>query len=146
MQSKAPSMKDVRRISGIALWVSDLERTAAFYRDVIGVPLVYSDAHEPKNIPHYETMWNGDGRTLDQLDWSKEGPSEPSLWLNLYPAQDKPTSSVELSFPVPNLEEVHRRANKWGAKMVSELRDTPWDGREFIIEDPDGNQVAVTGE
>ena len=140
------STEDTRRISGIALWVSDLERSASFYRDVIGVPLAYGDAHEPKNVPHYEAMWNGDGRTIDELDWSKEGPSEPSLWLNLYLAQDERTSGVELSFPVPNLEEVYRRADEWGAKLVSEPRGTPWGGREFIIEDPDGNQVAVTGQ
>ena len=65
------------RIGSVALWVSDLELSASFYRDVVGLPLTFSDPHEPENVPHYETMWNGDGRLLDELDWSKEGPSEP---------------------------------------------------------------------
>lgn len=77
-------------MSAVALWVGDLERSANFYRDVIGVPLEYSDAHEPENLPHYETMWG---------EWSSQGPVEPNLWFNLYPMRDKPTSGAQLGFP-----------------------------------------------
>lgn len=121
-------------MSAVALWVGDLERSANFYRDVIGVPLEYSDAHEPENLPHYETMWG---------EWSSQGPVEPNLWFNLYPMRDKPTSGAQLGFPAPSLGEVHDRASKAGVRIVAEPREVPW-GREAVYEDPDGNLVTVT--
>ena len=134
MAAEPKLMRDVRRISAIALWVSDLERSAAFYRDIIGVPLVHSDPHEPENVEHYETMWG---------EWDDHGPVEPDLWFNVFPAHDVVTRGASLSFPVPSLAEVHALATKQGVTVRSEPTDVPW-GRSASYEDPDGNLVTVT--
>ena len=127
-------MKDVCRLGALGLWVGDLERSAAFYRDIIGLPLVYSDPHEPENVPHYETMWG---------EWGEQGPVEPYLWFNLYAQRETPTSGVQLGFPIPNLNEVHERALASGVKVLAAPRSVPW-GQAAVYEDPDGNLVEVT--
>lgn len=121
-------------MNAVALWVADLERSAAFYRDVIGVPIEYSDPHEPENVPHYETMWG---------DWGDAGPLEPHLWFNLYAARDAVSTGAMLSFPVPSIDEVHARASAAGAPVVEAPRAVPW-GRQAVYSDPDGNSVTVS--
>ena len=128
-------MKESRRIGAVALWVEDLELSASFYRDIVGVPLDYSDPHEPENVPHYETMWG---------DWDENGPVEPYLWLNLYAGKDRRTSAAHLSIRVPDLDEVHARATKKGVKVITPPSASPFGGSRAVFEDPDGNLIEVS--
>lgn len=130
-----PSMKDARRIGAVALWVEDLERSASFYRDIIGVPIEYSDPHEPENVPHYETMWG---------EWGEQGPIEPYLWLNLYAGLGRRTSEAHLSIRIPNLDAVHERATQEGVKVVTPPTPSPFGGNRAVFEDPDGNLVELS--
>ena len=128
------SMSDERRVSAITLWVSDLEASAAFYREVVGIPVEHSDPHEPENLEHYELMWG---------EWGEKGPVEPYLWFDLFPAQGTVTRGVRLGLSVPSIEEAQARASERGVTIVSGPTQVPW-GRELLIEDPDGNLVALT--
>lgn len=122
-------------MGAVALWVADLEKSAAFYRDVIGIPLEYSDAHDPENVPHYEIMWG---------DWEDHGPVEPYLWFNLYASHDRKTSGAHVSIRVPDIERVHANARQFGMNVVTPPTDSPFGGRRAVIEDPDGNLVEIS--
>ncbi len=134
MNAQTPDLATSRRPTAVALWVSDLERAAAFYRDVVGVPLEYSDPHEPENVEHYEVMWG---------EWGDQGPVEPYLWFNLFASRGRVTSGAQLSFPVGDLAEVHQRAVAAGIRVLREPAAVPW-GRSSLYEDPDGNLVSLT--
>lgn len=129
------SMKESRRIGAVALWVRDLELSASFYRDIVGMPLEYSDPHDPENVPHYETMWR---------EWDEHGPVEPYLWLNLYSGLDRQTSGAQLSIRVPDLNEAHKRAVTKGVKVVVAPVASPFGGSRAVFEDPDGNLVELS--
>lgn len=135
MTTETSAMGDTRRIGAVALWVDDLERSAGFYRDIVGIPLEYSDPHEPENVPHYETMWG---------EWGDQGPVEPYLWFNLYSGLGRRTSGAHISIRVPNLDEVHERANRADVKVVASPGASPFGGRRAVFEDPDGNLVEVS--
>ncbi len=72
-------------MTAVALWVRDLERSASFYRDVVGVPLEFSEPHEPENVEHYEVMWG---------DWGEKGPTEPSLLESVWCESRLPSPGV----------------------------------------------------
>jgi catechol 2,3-dioxygenase-like lactoylglutathione lyase family enzyme len=133
-----------RRIDGVALWASDLNQSVAFYRDLIGVPLTYSDPHPPEDVPHHEAMWNGDGRLLADLDWSAEGPSDPSLWFNLYQADGPPTTGAQVSIPVDDVDRVHTEAISAGVEVLCEPASGAFGGRRAVLLDPDGNRVEIS--
>ena len=129
------SMKKSRRIGAVALWVKDLELSANFYRDIVGIPLEYSDPHDPENVPHYETMWG---------EWDDHGPVEPYLWLNLYTGLGRQTSGAHLSIRVPNLSKAHALATERGVKVVVAPVASPFGGSRAVFEDPDGNFVELS--
>ncbi len=129
-------MNEERRIGAVALWVSDLELSAAFYREIIGIALEHSGPHEPENVPHYETMWGA---------WDDQGPVEPYLWFNLYAATGKPTTGLDLGISVPSLDEVHQRAISAGVKVIKHPAAGTFGGRSATYEDPDGNVVTISG-
>jgi catechol 2,3-dioxygenase-like lactoylglutathione lyase family enzyme len=128
-------MQDDRRMSAVALWVADLEKSASFYRDVIGIPIEYSDPHEPENVPHYEIMWG---------DWGEHGPVEPYLWFNIYASPDRKTSGAHVSIRVPDVDRVIELAGHAGIKVVTEPNESPFGGRRAVFEDPDGNLVEIS--
>lgn len=118
----------VRRITAVELWAADADASARFYREVVGVDLGESHAHEPENLEHHETMFG-----------SFEDDSY--VFFTILPARDRPTAQV--GFRVDDLDAVHARAVDAGVTVVRPPHDEPW-GRSAQYRDPDGTIVSVT--
>lgn len=114
------------RLVFVALRVRDLEATARFYRDAIGVPL--REAGGSGEEVHREYSWT-DGAYLHFALFSAGPGSE--------------ARGVELSFFVADVDEAHARAVAAAADVASEPEDRPW-GRMAAYRDPDGNLVSLT--
>lgn len=110
------------RLVFVGLRVRDLEASARFYREAIGVPLEPGSGSEEE---HREYSWREGGY----------------LHFALFPGGT--TSGAWVGFDVEDVSAAHERAVAAGAEVVHEPRDEPW-GRTSSYRDPDGNLVALT--
>jgi lactoylglutathione lyase len=123
-------MATTRRLVAVILSVSDLDRATMLYREAFGVELHPGDngGDDPwTSGQHAEISWT-DGAYLH---------------FALYPAKDRPTSGVQISLGVDDVEEAHHRAVKAGATVLHGPREEPW-GRSSRYQDSDGNVVELT--
>jgi predicted enzyme related to lactoylglutathione lyase len=114
------------RLVFVALRVRDLEASARFYREAIGIPL--REAGGSTEESHREYSWT-DGKYLHFALFSARPGAE--------------TANVELAFFVDDVEAAHARALAAGAEVDSAPHDEPW-GRTAGYRDPNGNLVALT--
>jgi len=124
----------VERLIFIALNVSDLEQSSAFYRAAFSI-----DLHLGKNEPETDTWIGGDHTAFSWTDGA-------FLHFALFPASppERPVSrDVQLGMSVTNIDEAHSRALSSGATVVHGPRQEPW-GMTSRYRDPDGNLVSVT--
>lgn len=119
------------RISSVNLRVADLERSAAFYRDLVGLQLDASYGHPPENLPHCEVMFGSFEDLYVFFVLFEAAPGEETV-------------RADVGFHVDDLDAAHVRMLAGGAKVVSEPHDVPW-GREAAYLDPDGNTVTLGG-
>jgi predicted enzyme related to lactoylglutathione lyase len=123
-------MTDGRRLVAVILSVSDLDRSTTLYREVFGV-----DLHPGDNGG--DDPWIGGQHA--EVSWTQGA----YLHFALYPAKDRPTTGVQISLSVDDIESSHDRAVRAGAKVLHEPRKEPW-GRSARYEDFDGNVVELT--
>jgi predicted enzyme related to lactoylglutathione lyase len=118
------------RLVTVILEVSDLDRSVALYRDAFGV-----DLHPGDN--GVEDRWIGGEHA--EISW-REGAY---LHFALYPAKERPTSGVQITFSVDDIDSAHAAAVRAGARALHEPRTEPW-GRSGRYEDFDGNVIELT--
>jgi predicted enzyme related to lactoylglutathione lyase len=123
-------MTDGRRLEAVILEVSDLQKSEVLYREGFGVLL-----HPGDN--GIEDRWIG-GRHAE-ISWTDGA----YLHFALYGAKEQPTSRIQLTFAVDDVEDAHAVAVRGGARVVHEPRDEPW-GRSGRYEDFDGNIIELT--
>lgn len=117
------------RINYSIVVVSDMERSVAFYRDVVGIPLKFES-------PGW-TEFATEGATL-------------ALHKSDAPAPDQKTSGVEhagqcrAGFQVPNLDEFHKRMTEYNVPCVQEPTKT-FGLRIAQHVDPDGLILSASG-
>jgi predicted enzyme related to lactoylglutathione lyase len=121
----------IERLVTVVLRVSDLDRSAALYRDGFGLDLHFGD-HEGNDEwtsgHHAATTWH-------------EGAF---LHFALYQSHDAAaTTRAQIAFRVDDLDSAHRRALNAGAELVHEPQTQPW-GRSARYLDPDGNVIELT--
>ena len=124
-----------RRLTFVALSVSDLQRSVQFYRGVLGVPLNEATHDSEKQDPWY-------GGKHAAYSWT----DGEFLHFALYPMHEpeRPVATAaQIGFQVGNLDSVHQRVVGSGAEVVLEPRSEPW-GRTARYLDPDGNIVSIT--
>jgi predicted enzyme related to lactoylglutathione lyase len=120
------------RLIEVELFVNDLERSVALYRDVIGLPLE-GHAHAEGDPIHHHAAWG---------DW-EAGPGGGFLLFSIYSAGAGEATRSSFGFTVPDLDAVHRQVEASGAKVVQAPQTRPW-GRSATYQDADGNTFSLT--
>jgi predicted enzyme related to lactoylglutathione lyase len=123
-------MPEHGRLVAVILEVSDLDSSAALYRDAFGL-----DLHPGDN--RVDDQWIG-GRHAE-ISW-KEGAY---LHFALYPAKERPTSGAQITISVDDIDNAHAAAVRAGARILHDPRSEPW-GRSGRYEDLDGNVIELT--
>ncbi|TMD59125.1 MAG: VOC family protein [Chloroflexi bacterium] len=111
------------RISTVWLYVRDLEASIAFYRDVLGVPLVRDD-HDP----HWAEAHLPGGLRF-ALHRAHEG------------AVPQTPGTITIDFAVEDIELAARRLREAGA-TVDEITREAW-GAAATTYDPDGYRISL---
>lgn len=117
----------MRKLDYAIVFVSDMKRAVAFYRDVLDLPLKFES-------PHW-TEFSNDGSTiaLHPADAVNPGLSEGR----------SPAGSCHLGFVVRNLDEIHRRMEARHVKCIQPPKKEEF-GRLAIYADPDGLLISVS--
>ncbi len=122
------------------LMVTDMERSVAFYRDVLGMALMFAlgpgrDTRQDPAGGVFATLeWDG-GQLMLQTVESLAGE------LAMFTADSRPTASGTLYFRGLDPDEVHGRA---AADRIVKAPFQQWYGmREVYLLDPDGYVVCA---
>ena len=115
------------RVNYAIIFVSDMKRSIAFYRDVIGMPLKFETSHW--------TEFATDGAT-----WAlhqSETDHRPD------PKGDPPPGRCRPVFTVPDLDAFHQRMIDHGVPCLQEPTEL-FGARLAQYRDPDGMPVSVS--
>ena len=118
------------RLVAVILEVSDLDSSAALYRDAFGL-----DLHPGDN--GVDDRWTGGSHA--EISW-REGAY---LHFALYTAKEQPTSGAQITVSVDDIDTAHAAAVRAGAHVLHEPRTEPW-GRSGRYKDFDGNMIELT--
>jgi lactoylglutathione lyase len=116
------------RVSFSIVFVSEMSRSVAFYRDVVGIPVRFE-------TPHW-TELGEEGDTAIALHLS--GPPEEPAELS----EDLEAGRCRPGFQVPDLDAFHVRMTEHGVPCVQEPRDV-FGARVAQYADPDGLVFSV---
>jgi catechol 2,3-dioxygenase-like lactoylglutathione lyase family enzyme len=121
--------------AGAILAVSDLERSLAFYRDLIGfeVEAMYDD-------PPYATL----AFTGMRLSLAEQGhPAEDRPGVRMTAPDDPSKANVVLVVEVGDARGRYAELEANGARFLAEPYEPPWGGCRFFCVDPDGYLVEI---
>ena len=111
--------------SRVLIRPTDLERSRAFYRDVLGLA-IYREFGRP---------------------WSQRGTvfflGGGFLEVSGHSDRPFPKGSMQLWLQVEDVEAAHRELAERGATVLREPRKEPWGLIEMWIADPDGVEICV---
>ena len=111
--------------------VNDLEKTIAWYRDVLGFVLVDEHRHEDKLV----------GASLRagvvsfmffQDDFAKGSDREKGVGFRIYCETEQ------------DIDQIAADIKGRGGKLLSEPTDQPWGTRDLAVEDPDGFRISIS--
>ena len=121
--------------AGAILAVSDVDRSLAFYRDLIGfeVEATYDD-------PPYATLTLA-GTRLSLAEQGHPAEDRPGVTMTA-PAQPG-KASVVLVVEVTDARATHTELEGKGARFLAEPYEPPWGGCRFFCVDPDGYLVEI---
>lgn len=115
----------MRRIDYIIWYVADLERSIAFYRDMIGVP--------------FKLL--GEGYAEFATENTKFALFERSGLPDLIGGGAGAAPCGEVGFRVEDVDAQARRLRDAGADIRTGPVDRPWGERTLHVADPDGNII-----
>jgi catechol 2,3-dioxygenase-like lactoylglutathione lyase family enzyme len=121
--------------AGTILAVADVERSLAFYRDMLGFELeaTYDD-------PPYATLARAGARvSLAQEGHAAEDRPGVSM---VAPADPSRLASI-LVLEVEDCLGAHRELTAAGVRFLAEPYSPPWGGHRCFAVDPDGNLVEL---
>ena len=116
-----------------SLTVNDLERSLAWYRDVVGFTV--DRKHEREGKLRAVSLRAGAVRILIGQDDGAKGLD-----------RGKGVGFSLMITTAQNVDDIARRIKELGGTLESEPTDTPWGGRLFRLQDPDGFKLAISSE
>ena len=128
-------MASNRRLTFVALSVSNLAGSLEFYRGVLGLPLTDESHDADLNDPWY----GGPHAAYSLTDGA-------FIHFALYPSrapQRSVSTAAQIGFHVADFDGVHARVVQAGITIVQSPRREPW-GQTARYLDPDGNIVSIT--
>lgn len=114
---------NVRSISAVTLAVADMARSVDFYRDQVGLEILYGSGSAS-----FTSFKVGDAYL--NLILSGQGPQEPMTWWG------------RLIFHVDDVDALYRRLVQAGLTPSTEPADASWGERYFHIDDPDSHELS----
>jgi lactoylglutathione lyase len=120
------------RLGYAILFVSDIEGSVRFYRDVLGVPFRFA------NETYAEFATEGAKFAL----YARH--ALPDLIGAQAPAGPVPWPQGEVAFFVEDPDGDYERLRRAGVTVLAPPTDRPWGERTLHIADPDGNVVELT--
>jgi lactoylglutathione lyase len=130
---RAEPMSFRARTLSASLTVKDLQKSLAWYQDVVGFTI--DQKHEREGKLMGVSLKAGDVRILIGQDDGAKGWDRvkgEGFSLQITTAQ--------------NIDEVAQRIKQRGGKLVTEPTDMPWGARVFRLQDPDGFKLVISSE
>jgi lactoylglutathione lyase len=118
----------VESVGYVILYVRDLDASAAFYRDVVGLPFKFRDAG-------YAELATGETR-FGLLERTRA-----SDLIQREPTEGGPAG--EVLFPVDDVDAEAERLRALGVELLSGPVDRPWGHWTLHLLDPDGFVVEL---
>ena len=121
--------------AGTILAVADVERSLAFYRDMLGFELeaTYDD-------PPYATL----ARAGARVSLAQQGhPAEDRPGVSMVAPPDPSRLAAILVLEVQDCLGAHRELTAAGVRFLAEPYSPPWGGHRCFAVDPDGNLVEL---
>lgn len=119
------------------LWVEDMKRSIAFYKDVMGFEVRRA---EPADAPTFASLARDESSIM-------LSPYDESFgdWSMVAEAGKRRGAGGAISFYIEagDIEAEYQKAKDCGAAIVDPLAARPWGQREFTLADPDGFWWAV---
>ena len=118
------------RSASPAFTVGDIDKSLAFYRDVLGF-VVRERWERDGKLAGVEIVAGAVTFLLGQDDWKKGRDRVKGLGLNVY------CSTAQ------NVDALAARIKAAGGGLVQEPKDQPWGTRDFALVDPDGFKITI---
>jgi len=113
--------------------VNDIEKSLAWYRDVLG--FVVKDRWEQEGkLAGAEVAAGGVTFMLGQDDWKKGRNRAKGEGFRIF------------CTTVQDVDELASRIKARGGTLTQEPRDEPWGMRDFAVVDPDGYKITIAAE
>ena len=135
---------DATGVSHIAICVRDMERSLAFYRDILGMKVTLDQVQDTTQggLPHVYKHKRQTRRTVHVT--YGEGNTTPSLVLTSHPGDHTDGDPIKLdqvgishlSFSVRNINDLSEELVSKGVQVAANLED--FSSGSFFVYDPDG--------
>ncbi len=154
-ESAIPGVSDGTAISGKGetaaqstaiqphLWCDDLEATRKWYEAALGFKVAAS--YPAEGAPTWYQLERSGVQVMLARRPGEKQPPEMASMMKAAGARIGSGGSVSLYLPVDDASAARTRASEAKAKVVEELWEPFWGGRQFSVEDPDGIWWTVTG-
>jgi catechol 2,3-dioxygenase-like lactoylglutathione lyase family enzyme len=129
-----PSPGTILNLAEIVLWVRDMERALAFYRDLLGLPLI----SPPELANRFLRAGPGEGPVPEMIVLIPH--PDPA---GAFPLERPARTLHHMAFNVAadRYDELHRRCREAGLEVRGGVHPVLKDVRTFYVDDPDGNEV-----
>ncbi len=116
-----------------SLTVNNLEKSLAFYRDVLGFK-VEQTWDEGGKVTGVSLRAGGVSFMIGQDDWKKGRKRSKGVGFRMFCMTNK------------NVDAIARRIRARGGKLDAGPRDQPWGVRDISLTDPDGFKITIAVE
>lgn len=122
-------MKSTTQFNHAMIYVSDVARSLAFYKDQLGFRVLQTVEYNGHAV--YARVRSPQGQTTIAL----HGPE--GEWKPL------PVGGIRLYFEVRDLDRVCKRLAKSGMKFKQMPKKMPWGWKHAYVDDPDGYEISL---